>query len=106
MIQGNKASGYFVRGIPGGHGETEEGETRQCVHCQDTWVYRPGSGARRGFCMKCMGILCGKPECLRLRNEKHANFRDGNNDPNYVMLPSGVMVPKSDAADIQSRLVA
>lgn len=40
-----------------------EGDLRQCIHCQNTWVYKPGSGALRGFCMNCNGHLCGRLEC-------------------------------------------
>lgn len=38
-------------------------ETRQCRHCGKHWLYQPGSGKRRGFCLKCMGLTCGEPEC-------------------------------------------
>lgn len=41
-----------------------EGTLRQCVHCQFTWTYQPGSGQRRGFCRRCNGHLCGKRACL------------------------------------------
>lgn len=34
-------------------------DTIQCVHCAKHWVPQPGSGIRRGFCMKCMGPVCG-----------------------------------------------
>ncbi len=40
-----------------------EGYLRQCVHCQYTWTYKPGSGTRRGFCVVCNGFICGKPRC-------------------------------------------
>lgn len=38
-------------------------ETLQCVHCQGHWVPVKGSGALRGFCLKCAGVTCGKPSC-------------------------------------------
>lgn len=41
-----------------------EGDLRQCVHCQMVWVFRPGSGTDRGFCMKCQGHTCGKDVCF------------------------------------------
>lgn len=63
MIQGHKASAYSVR--YDGDGKKIEEEHRQCAHCQYTWVYVPGSGKQRGFCLKCMAVLCGKPECMR-----------------------------------------
>ena len=34
---------------------------RQCVHCQKTWPYMPGSGTKYEFCFKCDGIVCDKP---------------------------------------------
>ena len=49
--------------LPDGH--TKEFETRQCVHCSGHWVVVHGSGNKRGFCMKCMGPLCGKEACFR-----------------------------------------
>jgi hypothetical protein len=36
----------------------------QCRHCQHTWIVRPGSGTRRGWCLRCGGPLCGKPACM------------------------------------------
>jgi hypothetical protein len=36
----------------------------QCVHCQFTTVWTPGSGRYWGWCTKCSGFYCGwKPEC-------------------------------------------
>lgn len=46
-------------------GQNVIASTRQCVHCGMHWVPQTGSGIRRGFCIKCMGPLCGKWECLR-----------------------------------------
>jgi hypothetical protein len=42
---------------------TQVYETRQCCHCGRHWLYRPGSGTRRGFCMQCTGLTCGDPKC-------------------------------------------
>lgn len=42
---------------------TLERETLQCVHCGMHWVRQPGSGIKRGFCLKCMGVTCGKEAC-------------------------------------------
>lgn len=62
MIHGvNKASGYGVHYTAEGH-KIEE-ETRQCCHCQYTWVYKHGSGIRRGYCTKHDGWVCGRKEC-------------------------------------------
>ena len=63
MIHGQrKASAYGV-------GFTAEGlkieeEFRQCCHCQHVWVYRPGSGIRRGWCLKHDAFVCGRDECI------------------------------------------
>ena len=51
MIHGQKPSAYFVTTT--GDGQKVEGECRQCVHCQYTWEYRPGSGIERGYCLRC-----------------------------------------------------
>ena len=40
-----------------------EGHVRQCVHCQHTWTYAPGSGILRGICGNCNGHTCGQPQC-------------------------------------------
>lgn len=44
-------------------GRKVERETRTCAHCGFTWVYEPGSGRRRGVCLKCMGVICCTPQC-------------------------------------------
>ena len=62
MIRGHKPAGHIV--TYDAAGKKIERELRQCSHCQFTWVYTPGSGAKRGFCMKCMGLLCGRAECF------------------------------------------
>ena len=38
-------------------------DTVQCVHCGRHWVWKHGSGKRRGWCTKCNGITCGHPGC-------------------------------------------
>lgn len=35
-------------------------DAMSCVHCQELWVVVPGSGKTRGFCLKCMGPICGE----------------------------------------------
>lgn len=35
----------------------------QCVHCSRVWLWEPGSGRRRGYCLRCNGITCGRPLC-------------------------------------------
>ena len=63
MIQGHKPSGYVQTGTA--EGGRVERETRQCCHCQHTWLYVPGSGDRRGYCLKHNGFLCGLDQCMR-----------------------------------------
>jgi hypothetical protein len=60
MIHGHKPNGYLVTTV---QGVRLEQETRQCVHCQYMWVYNPGSGDTRGFCLNCGGFICGRPQC-------------------------------------------
>lgn len=43
----------------------EVGQMLQCLHCQHLWEVKPGSGIERGFCFRCNGPTCGKPECDR-----------------------------------------
>lgn len=62
MIHGHKPAAYFV--TADGEGHKIEGECRQCVHCQFTWEYHPGSGDRRGYCLRCGGFLCARAECF------------------------------------------
>ena len=38
-------------------------DTLHCCHCQRCWVVAPGSGKRRGFCLKCNRVTCGAPGC-------------------------------------------
>lgn len=62
------------------------GETRQCIHCQFVWEYRPRTNldirdwksaheniertdgevkaVKRGFCRKHQGLICCREECL------------------------------------------
>ena len=56
-----RASGYFVATGPAG--TEDEGETLMCVHCQKHWRVEPGSGRKRGFCLRCAGPTCGAEPC-------------------------------------------
>jgi hypothetical protein len=63
VIEGRRPNGYLVS-----NGDIRiERETRQCVHCQFTWVYSPHAEAAarniRGFCLRCYGFTCERPEC-------------------------------------------
>lgn len=113
MIRGHKPAAYFVTGD--GIIKTE-GEQHQCVHCQFLWTYQPGSGTRRGYCLRCDGWLCGRPECemmqqAMLQEMAHiGNSSDRHCIPyndyvnrqrdnlvkygNYELLPSGIVVSK------------
>lgn len=64
MVRGNQAAGYGV--YYDEFGLKHEIEYRQCSHCQYTWVYQAGSGRQRGWCMHCTGLLCGRPECMKM----------------------------------------
>ena len=44
-------------------GPTEERDLVQCVHCQYSWVWEPGSGKLRGYCTRCNGPVCGHRAC-------------------------------------------
>ena len=41
----------------------EVAHTLQCPHCGAHFVSVAGSGARRTFCLRCMAVTCGRPEC-------------------------------------------
>lgn len=41
-------------------------DTVSCIHCGYNWVWQAGSGRRRGWCMKCAGIVCGRPACQQI----------------------------------------
>lgn len=53
--------GYMV-----GWGDTGrlECDTVQCVHCGGHYQVQPGSGKRRGFCLRCAGATCGSASCM------------------------------------------
>jgi hypothetical protein len=67
--------------------------TVSCIHCAYTWLYRPGSGKRRGWCMKCHGILCGRPHCVAMgcvhREQLLENIEAGRPD-NYQPIIASV----------------
>lgn len=108
MIRGYKPNGYYV--TSDSSGVRIEGETRQCAHCQYTWEYRPGSGITRGWCMKCQGLLCARPECATDQRQLMARFPDRtfsclpmtdwnermrdayDKDPRFTVLPSGIVI--------------
>lgn len=71
----DRPNGYFSTWDPL-TGRKLEGETRSCIHCGYMWIYSPqsfssmivdGSDGRqmRGKCLKCFGLVCARPECLK-----------------------------------------
>lgn len=72
MIHGYQPNGYFATST--GDGVKIEGETRQCVHCQKIWTYRPGSGTVRGWCFKHQGFVCAEPECMEQQKVLVGNY--------------------------------
>ena len=55
---------------PAGHiwitdldGNVSEYDTLQCAHCQGHWKVIPGSGRKRGYCLNCAQVTCGRPCC-------------------------------------------
>ena len=74
-ITGHKPSGHFHTFDPSGR--KVEGETRQCCHCERTWVYMPQDSRlirvlvnphqevkkERGFCLLCHGLVCAEADC-------------------------------------------
>lgn len=58
----NKGPAGFIQIFRPGEAP-EELETLRCVHCGLHWVRVPGSGRKRGFCMRCNGVTCGAEAC-------------------------------------------
>ena len=48
----------------GPHGEVIDCDVLQCCHCRFSWEVVAGSGRLRGFCRRCLGYTCGRPECM------------------------------------------
>ena len=46
-------------------------DTVMCCHCGKHWVFRAGSGNKRGFCSRCNAITCGAKECDPCRPIEH-----------------------------------
>lgn len=44
-------------------GGQQVASTLQCPHCGCHFESRPGSGARRTFCMRCSAVTCGAAAC-------------------------------------------
>ena len=61
-VTARHAHGYGI--MTGADGKVEEHDTLQCCHCAAHFIVRRGSGTKRGFCMKCMAVTCGSPQCM------------------------------------------
>lgn len=44
-------------------GVVVQSDTISCCHCGCVYQWKPGSGKRRGFCLRCNGFTCGTPRC-------------------------------------------
>ena len=69
-------------------GGKQIGSTLQCPHCGGHFISTPGSGAKRGWCHKCMAVVCGKTECLRvcIPFEKKLEQQEGKKHPNQIYI--------------------
>lgn len=54
----------------------DDHELRHCCHCGFIWRYQPGSGARRGVCLKHGGLVCGRAECEAQQARMVAAYMD------------------------------
>jgi hypothetical protein len=55
-----KASGYII--MDDGNGPVETAATLRCCHGGENFISIKGSGKRRGWCIRCMGVTCGSHE--------------------------------------------
>ena len=62
IASARKANGYATWSLPDNDHMTEK-DTLMCVHCGLHWFVEPGSGTKRGWCMRCGGPHCGAPAC-------------------------------------------
>lgn len=60
-------------------GNTSEYHSAQCKHCGVHWQVIPGSGRQRGWCTKCVGVLCGSKRCMEcVPQEAQLEIMEGN----------------------------
>ena len=99
MIQGHRPSGYFV--TYNKDGRKIEGETRQCSHCQYTWIYKPDKfldsllpkkRKKRGICLHCMGLICGRKECMKSCAPFSEITQDDTKWGKYALTEAGVYI--------------
>ena len=88
----SKPAGHVITGGPSG--VEIAADTLQCVHCGAHWIVKPGSGRKRGFCLKCMGPTCGSPRCEHSCNPVEAQIEamEAAGDA-AVQLAGGLYVP-------------
>lgn len=82
-------------------GGTVEHDTLQCCHCGIHWEIKPGSGIRRGFCVPCGKVTCGREQCdACLPMEKFIDCVERGIDPRNapVKVHVPVDVPKAHLA--------
>lgn len=60
-VRGRRSGVVVSRPYDGG--AEVQSDTAQCQHCSYTWQHTPGSGKRRGWCLRCHGFVCGRPCC-------------------------------------------
>lgn len=59
----NRHRGGVLISTPQGGGPAVARDTVACCHCGRHWVWEPGSGRVRGWCLRCAGLTCGSPRC-------------------------------------------
>lgn len=98
-----REAGYIITTPHDGSRETVVG-TFQCCHCQRHWTPQPGSGKKRGFCLKCMKVTCGREKCDAcvpaeqwLENAEKGRPADHRNvvvPSGWVASPGGILAPR------------
>ena len=90
-----KAHGYAI--WSGGDGKKDvECDSLRCCHCGAHFWVTPGSGKRRGFCMRCGAVTCGQEKCdacvpLEQMLENVEKGRPANHRP-IIVSPGGVVL--------------
>ena len=57
----HKPNGVIIETLPSGR-EVHK-DTVRCCHCQRHHVWTPGKAKALGFCHRCTGFTCMRPEC-------------------------------------------
>lgn len=89
--------------ITDGDGRPQEHDYLQCCHCGLHFQVIPGSGTRRGFCMRCAKVTCGAEKCMacvpieafldNVESGRPANHRDIVAPVGCTITPGGVIIP-------------